>query len=627
MPSPAVRRILFGQSVPAWAVIRPLLIGLQMQPGVGSVTNTRATIATFGNEESVIKSAISGQSTHPGCRVVKNNLLVKTEDFTNGIWLKDVGGTGVAPVVTQNYGSITAPDGTFTACRLQLDRSAGGTFSRVQQTALSSAFTGKRVRSIYARTTDGSAQSVCFRAGVASTNIQPLINVTGTWQRFSVTSDYVAAVATFEIMSFTTAGGTQAVDILVWHPQEEDVTGQSNQNPGEYVSVGVLSAPYHGMNVDGVKGFATQNGNTVASNVVTEATGAAISASTLLGYRSEEARTNLVLRSQELGNAAWTQQNITISSDADVAPDGTTTADRLVETAVTSVHYNTTTAGMTISAGATVTASVYLKQGNLATTEIYVRNTGATRFAGIKFTYATGLTSAATAGPAGYTVSSSAVTTLPNGWYRVAVTIVTATDTSVFADIYAKDATSYLGVITNYSIAWGAQLEAGSFATSYIPTTTAAVTRNKTFDSIPTASNLLTINQTIYDEWTPAVTSGTQYIFGSYVDASNYTQLLHDGTSFIFRKRIGGVNYDASKTQALTAGTNYRLAARHHSGAGTDVFVNGSIGTSNADVTAMQISASLELSSDGNGTFTGGQHRNFRIANGAMSNTAIGAIA
>lgn len=58
-----------------------------------------------------------------------------------------------------------------------------------------------------------------------------------------------------------------------------NVTGVTNQNPSEYVSVGVLSAPYHGANVDGVKYFNTLNGNTVSSNVVTEATGAAIRAS------------------------------------------------------------------------------------------------------------------------------------------------------------------------------------------------------------------------------------------------------------------------------------------------------------------------------------------------------------
>ena len=49
----------------------------------------------------------------------------------------------------------------------------------------------------------------------------------------------------------------------------EDVTSQSNQNPSEYVSTGVLSAPYHGAGVDRAKYFTTNNGNTVSSNIVT----------------------------------------------------------------------------------------------------------------------------------------------------------------------------------------------------------------------------------------------------------------------------------------------------------------------------------------------------------------------
>ena len=59
--------------------------------------------------------------------------------------------------------------------------------------------------------------------------------------------------------------------------QLEDVTGLGSTAPSEYVSVGVLSAPYHGTGRDGEQYFNYANGNTVASNVVTEAQGAALS--------------------------------------------------------------------------------------------------------------------------------------------------------------------------------------------------------------------------------------------------------------------------------------------------------------------------------------------------------------
>jgi hypothetical protein len=76
--------------------------------------------------------------------------------------------------------------------------------------------------------------------------------------------------------------------------QLENVVGQSNQNPSEYVSVGVLSSPFQGANVDGVQYYATQNGNSVSSNVVTEATGALISSAIRGGFLPEPAATDLL---------------------------------------------------------------------------------------------------------------------------------------------------------------------------------------------------------------------------------------------------------------------------------------------------------------------------------------------
>ena len=90
-----------------------------------------------------------------------------------------------------------------------------------------------------------------------------------------------------------TAGGTIIVTASVAALatiQLENATGRTDTTtPSEYVSVGVLSSPYHGANVDGIKYFATENGNSVVSNVVTEGTGAAITGGYLL---MEPAATN-----------------------------------------------------------------------------------------------------------------------------------------------------------------------------------------------------------------------------------------------------------------------------------------------------------------------------------------------
>lgn len=139
--------------------------------------------------------------------------------------------------------------------------------------------------------------------------------------------------------------------------QIEDVTGQSNQNPSEYVSVGVESTPYHGLNVDGIKAFTTENGNTVASNVVTEATGSAITGD--IGFLNEgSAATNLALYSDDLSNAAWVASNITKGSTSHATPEGI--ASTTVE--LTSSAGNGTCLQTITSASANRSYAVWIKR-------------------------------------------------------------------------------------------------------------------------------------------------------------------------------------------------------------------------------------------------------------------------
>lgn len=107
--------------------------------------------------------------------------------------------------------------------------------------------------------------------------------------------------------AFTCTAGTLVFTVTgaVTFAQLENVTNQSNQNPAEYVSHGSLPPPFHGCNADGVKYFTTQNGNTVAGEVVMAATGAALSPTTVLkGMQIMPATTNLCLQSSNFG-ATW----------------------------------------------------------------------------------------------------------------------------------------------------------------------------------------------------------------------------------------------------------------------------------------------------------------------------------
>ena len=85
--------------------------------------------------------------------------------------------------------------------------------------------------------------------------------------------------------------------------------------------------------------------------------------------------------------------------------------------------------------------------------------------------------------PAGVTVSSTA---FPGGWYRISMTATataTASGTIIIRTAIAGSS-SYAGDGTGTILIWGAQLEAGAFPTSYIPTTTATATRSADVASI-----------------------------------------------------------------------------------------------------------------------------------------------
>lgn len=167
------------------------------------------------------------------------------------------------------------------------------------------------------------------------------------------------------------------------------------------------------------------------------------------------------------------------------------------------------------------------------------------------------------------------------------------------------------------------QLELGSFATSYIPTSALAGTRGPDTGAYPTAGNIGTTG-TVYLEFTPThAPSGAVTLWGSYTDASNYTQISHNGTNLICRKAVAGVLYDATLALAYTAGTTYKVAARAGT-VGQQLAANGVLGTANADTTAAVIAATMRAGANNSAT---GQPtaniRNFRTWTDAKTDAQL----
>lgn len=198
------------------------------------------------------------------------------------------------------------------------------------------------------------------------------------------------------------------------------------------------------------------------------------------GLLVEEARTNLLSYSKEFDNAAWSKDNVTVTADATTSPDGTANADAIFEAATTSTH-SLFTSGSTVVAGSSESFSLYVKPNGRTVCMIQVVNGAFSNGFRAEFTLTGAGTVSATLAFGAGTFTAASITQAANGFYRCTVSgIVDGVATSVRTQCLIETAVgtdSYLGDITKGLYLWGAQLEAGSFPTSYIPTTSAAVTR------------------------------------------------------------------------------------------------------------------------------------------------------
>ena len=421
---------------------------LVLTPNAYKTSKLYSIIPSNGNGDFTFSRAGSATETVSSGLIedVPYNLFQYSEEFSNGYWLKTSG--TLTPNVT------TAPDGTLTA-DLFTKTGAINTTSNISRAVSTTFYLGITTVSIYVkknvgdivglRLVSGTQFEYNFSTGIFSNIAGTLLaygaeDVGNGWIRLYLTANATSAISPFMLNMFSAATGDS---VYVWGAQLNKGYLQNYIKTTDRTNIPRLDY-------------------TLGSCPTIEI---------------EPSRTNLITFSEDLTQSSvYTLSDVTISTNQIVAPDGNTTADKVIPNNIVASHrirlnnygYN--------AAGATVTISVFAKKGELTKFRLGVSAGSAI---GALFDLDNGTFTNISTG-------IGRITAYPNGWYRCSVTGIVGTVCDTLLTDNSGNA-NFAGNGTDGLYLWGWQFEqwpgAGLtttsvfYTTSYIPTYGASVTR------------------------------------------------------------------------------------------------------------------------------------------------------
>lgn len=284
------------------------------------------------------------------------------------------------------------------------------------------------------------------------------------------------------------------------------------------------------------------------------------------GLLIEEARTNICLQSNTFANIAWSNTSVTITANAAVSPDGTSNASLLTAAAADCAIFQT----ITVTTATAYVYSVYLRAATTTNISLYVDLNGLGSFVALPITVTT-------------------------SWQRF---LFPFTSTGVACKLYIGGGGSFGSPEAVY--VYGVQLEAGAFATSFIPTTSAAVTRN---------ADVAVMTSTNFSNWYTA-TTGAAVVWAIPQTATGTRPLVQfDDTTALKTIALRGNAADPelyivnTTTQAqidagtIVANTAYKLSGAWNTNNCAAAKDGGTVGT---DVVAtIPAPTQLRIGSDG----------------------------
>ena len=199
----------------------------------------------------------------------------------------------------------------------------------------------------------------------------------------------------------------------------------------------------------------------------------------------EPERTNLITYSEDFENSGWGTYNSTLEADSVISPNGILNATKLIGTNDVTAHTLYTNA-YTVVSGVDYTHSVFIKKSQSKYVQLYTGNGYGNYYA--NFNLEDGVVET-------FTTLDANIENIGGGWYKCSTKANSSTTTAQSTVALIDSATSGRGYAFNAEnesvYIWGAQIEEGSYATSYIPTSGSTVTRVQDQYSKAGISNLI----------------------------------------------------------------------------------------------------------------------------------------
>jgi hypothetical protein len=373
---------------------------------------------------------------------VNENRLTYSEDFANALWVKG------DSTVTSN--TTTAPDGTTTAdtltetatTALHLIAQGGGAVAvAIGQQYTISIYAKANTRSQFGVTLSGegipifdlSSGTVINNGGYNTCSIQAVGN---GWYRCSVT---IAKTNTNGDVYYLICSG------------------------GNYSYLGNGTGSVY------IWGAQLTYGPTLQSYIKT----------TTAAITNQGTTENKVLNSEDATNATWNKIGVTATANTTTAPNGTSTADSILETATTGLHVILPTTSLSLAAATIHTVSLYVKPINNQFIQLVLDDTATTNGGYANYDIVNGTVTASGNYGIGFGINAS-ITSVGSGWYRISLsTSIGAGTTARFAINASFNGTtglfpSYTGNASNGYYVWGMQVIESSTLGPYMPTTSSA---------------------------------------------------------------------------------------------------------------------------------------------------------